>query len=43
MELATGVLGSEIFPAVEVQLKLNANQIIEKAKQICGSKSVVTL
>ncbi|BAT72588.1 hypothetical protein LR48_Vigan05g095600 [Vigna angularis] len=35
-----GVLGSEIFPAVEVQLKLNANQIVEKAKQICASKSV---
>jgi len=43
MELTTGFLGSEIFPAVEMQLKLNADQISEKAKQICASKSVVIL
>ncbi|CAJ1936532.1 unnamed protein product [Sphenostylis stenocarpa] len=36
-----GVLGSEIFPAVEAQLKVNADQIAQKAKQICASKSVV--
>ncbi|KAK7398771.1 hypothetical protein VNO78_09943 [Psophocarpus tetragonolobus] len=36
-----GALGSEIFPAVEVQLKLKADQIAEKAKQICASKSVI--
>ncbi|XP_052730982.1 uncharacterized protein LOC108333773 isoform X2 [Vigna angularis] len=29
-----GVLGSEIFPAVEVQLKLNANQIVEKVDEV---------
>ncbi|TKY61116.1 Universal stress protein A protein [Spatholobus suberectus] len=36
-----GALGSEIFPAVEMQLKVIADQIAEKAKQICASKSVV--
>ncbi|KAL2342301.1 hypothetical protein Fmac_003586 [Flemingia macrophylla] len=35
-----GGLGSEIFPAVAVQLKTIADQIAEKAKQICASRSV---
>ncbi|KAK7320218.1 hypothetical protein RJT34_04954 [Clitoria ternatea] len=35
-----GALGSEIFPAVEVQLKVIADQLIEKAKKICATKSV---
>ena len=39
----TGALGSEIFPAVQVQLKANAEQIAEKAKQFCASKSVFLL
>ncbi|XP_061364121.1 universal stress protein PHOS34-like isoform X2 [Gastrolobium bilobum] len=32
--------GSEIFPAVEMQLKQIADQITEKAKQVCASKLV---
>ncbi|XP_027343880.1 universal stress protein PHOS34-like [Abrus precatorius] len=32
--------GSEIFPAVEVQLKVIAEQIIERAMQICSSRSI---
>ncbi|KAK7358088.1 hypothetical protein VNO77_00009 [Canavalia gladiata] len=35
-----GATGSEIFPAVAVQLKMIADQITEKAKEICASKSV---
>ncbi|XP_061364120.1 universal stress protein PHOS34-like isoform X1 [Gastrolobium bilobum] len=35
-----GAIGSEIFPAVEMQLKQIADQITEKAKQVCASKLV---
>ncbi|XLU50484.1 hypothetical protein S245_045298, partial [Arachis hypogaea] len=33
-------IGPEIFPAVDLELKLVADQVTEKAKQICTSKSV---
>ncbi|OIV94061.1 hypothetical protein TanjilG_05441 [Lupinus angustifolius] len=35
-----GALGTEFFPTVEVQLKQLADQITEKARQICASKLV---
>ncbi|CAL0331144.1 unnamed protein product [Lupinus luteus] len=36
-----GALGTEFFPTVEVQLKQLADQITEKARQICASKLVL--
>lgn len=35
-----GALGSEVLPTLEIQMKVVADQVGAKAKQICANKSV---